>query len=227
MAMRSRYDGHAEWYDQHFGPLSEEESFLADVLGIGDGSLCLNVACGTGRYESALSNLGFQVLGFDLSRDQLRLAHRRVPLLVQADATNLPFRTQCFALSVGFYFHTDVEDFGAVMLEVARCLEPGGRFVYIGLHPCFIGAFVDRTDEAETENLRFTPGYGESDWAWPDFAHGAGLWVRVGGHHKTLESFLGSFLDAGFSLDRVVELDGGGIVVPRNIAVVASRSPRS
>jgi len=42
----NRYDGHADWYDENFGPLSEEESLLAEVLAPGEESLRLNVACG-------------------------------------------------------------------------------------------------------------------------------------------------------------------------------------
>ena len=223
----NRYDGHADWYDENFGPLSEEESLLAEVLRPGDGSLCLNVGCGTGRYTEALSDLGYQVLGVDISSDQLRLARQRVALLVQADGTRLPFRSLSLGTAVGFYFHTDVEDFSAVTSEIARCLTPGGRFVYVGLHPCFIGAFVDRTDEADSQALQFTPGYGEPGWAWPDFKHGSGLWVRVGGHHKTMASFFAAFLDSGLSLERVVELPGGGVILPRNVAVVVSKAQGS
>jgi SAM-dependent methyltransferase len=220
----SRYDGYAEWYDEHFSPLAEEESLLAEVLGPGGGSLCLDVACGSGRYATTLAKRGYRVLGVDVSTDQLRLARRRVPLLVQADGTRLPLRSLSLVTAVGFYFHTDVEDFAAVISEIARCLTPGGRFVYLGMHPCFIGAFVDRTDEADTRTLQFSPGYGESDWAWPDFAHGAGLWVRVGGHHKTMAAFFHAFINAGLSLERVIELPGGGVILPRNVAVVAAKT---
>jgi hypothetical protein len=36
------------------------------------------------------------------------------------------------------FFHTDVEDFAAIVREVARCLRSGGRFIYLGVHPCFV-----------------------------------------------------------------------------------------
>jgi SAM-dependent methyltransferase len=219
----SRYDGYADWYDENFGPLSEEKSLLADLLGHGGGSLCLNIACGTGRYEVGLSRIGYRVLGVDVSADQLRLARQRSSLLVQGDGTSLPIQSETIATAVGFYFHTDVEDFGAVTSEIARCLIQRGRFIYIGLHPCFIGPFVDRTNEAETRTLQFTPGYERSGWARPDFNHGAGLWVRVGGHHKTMSSFFNAFINAGLSLNQVVELGGGGVLLPRNVAVVASK----
>ncbi|HTT92808.1 MAG TPA: hypothetical protein VMF65_24850 [Acidimicrobiales bacterium] len=48
-------------------------------------------------------------------------------------------------------------------------------------------------------------------------AQGAG----VGGHHKTLTELLGAFTESGLSVRVVHELWGGGVVVPRNIGVVA------
>jgi SAM-dependent methyltransferase len=39
-------------------------------------------------------------------------------------------------------------DFVAVAREIARCLRPGGRFIYLGLHPCFIGPFSNRMNES-------------------------------------------------------------------------------
>jgi len=41
------------------------------------------------------------------------------------------------------FAHTDVDDFAAVVREVARVLSPGGRFVYVGTHPCFVGRHID------------------------------------------------------------------------------------
>jgi SAM-dependent methyltransferase len=121
------------------------------------------------------------------------------------------------------YFHTDVEDLAGAVAEVARCLRPGGRFVYIGLHPCFIGAFVDRTAEVDDQALRFVPGYSTSRWMRRGSGGGSGPWSRVGGHHKTLEGFLSTFIDAGLRLERIVELSGGGVVLPRNIALAAAK----
>jgi hypothetical protein len=95
--------------------------------------------------------------------------------------------------------------------------------VYVGLHPCFIGPFVDRTTEIDDQALRFVPGYGTSGWARRGSGGGVGLWSRVGGHHKTLAAFLQAFIDAGLRLERVIELSGGGTVLPRNIAVAATK----
>ena len=80
------------------------------------------------------------------------------------------------------------------------------------------------TDKTDMQDLRFTSGYGDGGWAWPDFKDGSGLRVRVGGRHKTMAGFFSAFIDAGLSLDRVVGLAGGGAILPRNVAMVTSKS---
>jgi ubiquinone/menaquinone biosynthesis C-methylase UbiE len=84
-----RYDGHSEWYDETFSAFSteeEEEGYLRQCLGAGDGEICLDVACGTGLYGRAIADAGYRAVGFDISADQLRFARRRLVAVVRADA---------------------------------------------------------------------------------------------------------------------------------------------
>ena len=50
---------------------------------------------------------------------------------------------------------------------------------------------------------------------------------RVGFHHKTLAAFFGAFTDAGLNIREVREISGGGVVLPRNLAVVAMKTGAS
>ncbi len=221
---RARYDGHADWYDEAFPTmLDDEREFLSEFVPIGKQRRCLDLACGTGRYTAVLEAAGYRVFGIDYSSDQLRVASTRCPDLVRGDVCHLPVLTGSVALVFGAYFHTDVEDFPGVVAEVARCLEPGGTLIYMGLHPCFIGPFVVRVDETEDTALTFLAGYGRVGWASSGSGGGTGLWARVGGHHKALGAFLGAFCQAGLHLTSIVELSGGGIVLPRNIGLVATK----
>jgi len=222
----ARYDGHSEWYDETFGAFSyeEETAFLGERLGAGNGEICLDVACGTGLHGRTVAGAGYRVVGFDISADQLRFARRRLEVVVHADARRLPLRDDAVTLALGMFFHTDVADFAAVVREVARCLRPGGRFIYVGLHPCFIGPFVNRTNESQDLGLRFTPGYGDDGWAYRASGDGSGVGGRVGFHHKTLVGLLGAIADAGLNLREVREIRGGGVVLPRNLAVVAVKA---
>jgi SAM-dependent methyltransferase len=221
----ARYDGHSEWYDETFGAFfyEEEMAFLREWLGAGSGETCLDVACGTGLHGRSVADAGYRAVGLDISADQLRFARRRLEIVVRADARQLPLRDEAVAVALGMFFHTDVADFAAVVRDVARCLRPGGRFIYVGLHPCFIGPFVSRTDEPRDLELRFTPGYGNVGWADRGSGDGSGVGGRVGFHHKTLTGLLGAIADAGLNIREVREIAGGGVVLPRNLGVVAMK----
>jgi len=221
----ARYDGHADWYDETFSghPSTEDTRFVSEWLGAGDGEICLDVACGTGLFATVIIGLGYRPAGFDVSTDQLRLGRSRLPSVAQADAKALPVREHAIRVAVGAYFHTDVEDFAAVVAETTRTLAPGGRFVYLGLHPCFIGPFIDRSAENPGSGLVLMRGYGQRGWANRGSGGGVGLWARVGGHHKTLAELLGAFTESGLCVRAVQELWGGGVVVPRNIGVIADK----
>jgi SAM-dependent methyltransferase len=224
MAQIARYDGHAEWYEKTFSAClnEEEEAFLRECLGTGGGQICLDVACGTGRCGRVLADVGYRTVGFDISSDQLRFARRRLGAAVRADARHLPVRDASVAMAVGMFFHTDVEDFAAVVRDVTRCVRPGGRFVYLGTHPCFVGPFVYRLAEREDLTLNFVTGYGNVGWANRVSGDGSRIGGRVGFHHKTLASFFEAFATAGLHIRAVREFyTDGGVVLPWDIAVVA------
>jgi SAM-dependent methyltransferase len=222
----ARYDGHAEWYDQTFSvfhPPGEELAFLRQALGTGKGLVCLDLACGTGLCAQPIADAGYQAVGFDISADQLRFARRRLGVVARADACLLPVRDESVPVVVGMFFHTDLEDFAAAVRQVARCLRPQGRFVYVGVHPCFIGPFVDRTGESAERRLCFSAGYGSVGWADRGSGDGSGLGGRVGFHHKTLAGFLGAITGSGLTIRAIQEFSGGGVVLPRNIGLVAEK----
>ena len=144
----ARYDGVADWYDRHVAwSTAAAAPLIARLAGRGSG-WCLDVGCGTGVHLAALAEAGWSVVGVDASADQLRVARRRagpvVAGLVQADAVRLPFPTGSCPLVVSAFTHTDVEDFTSLAREARRVLAGDGRFVYVGLHPCFTGPFAEQ-----------------------------------------------------------------------------------
>jgi SAM-dependent methyltransferase len=226
----ARYDGHAEWYDETFSAFHTEaaESWFRECLGPGGGAVCLDVACGTGRSGRVLREADYRAVGFDISADQLRFARSRLVAVVRADARRLPASGACADVATGMYFQTDTEDFAAVVREVARCLRPGGRFAYLGIHPCYVGPFVYRLDEQREQSLTFTPGYGTAGsgtGGWADRGSGDGSKIggRVGFHHKTLASFLQAFGDAGLILRSVREFVPPGCILPWDLALLAEK----
>src|SRR5689334_17257198 len=149
MATRAAYDEFADWYADYvrgaaapFG--ARVAALVRRLLGTGAGT-CLDVGCGTGAHAPVLRELGWTPVGVDLSTGQLRHAVAHLPV-VAGDAAALPVATARVPAAVSLLVHTDVPDYAAVVAEVARVLRPGGRFVHVGVHPCFTGAFADRSD---------------------------------------------------------------------------------
>ena len=205
---QARYDGIADWYDTEFQPSpleSETWDTLVGLLGEGTGSL-LDVGCGTGGYGAGLAALGWEVTGTDLSEDMLRRAREKGVTAIQADAAALPFENATFDAAVSIFTHTDVDDFAGLVGEVVRVLRPGAPFVYVGVHPCFVGPhsvydFDRRAPELHSGWYRRTGRYDEAPGIW----RGSGVRIRVGASHLPLGLFLQTFLEAGLALERVEE----------------------
>jgi SAM-dependent methyltransferase len=225
MSARPRYDGAADWYDDRFAAYAIGESssaaHLRRLLGPGVGS-CLDVGCGTGLHFDAIVATGRRVIGLDISADQLRLARERSAELVHADAVRLPFADASFDTVSATYLHTDVDDIATVFGEVERVLRPGGRFVYVGTHPCFVGQFVELQDE-RTKIIH--PGYRDAGWheRSPYFReHGCG--TRVGYRHVPLADLIGTLIAAGLRLTGIEEpqeAEPSGSDIPGMLALVA------
>jgi SAM-dependent methyltransferase len=220
----ARYDGVAEWYDRELATadlgLSAQRVVLR-LLGAGEGRL-LDLGCGGGSFAVTLRERGWQVVGVDVSDDQLRLARERGVEVVLADATELPFDDACFDAAVSVFTHTDMDDFAGAVREVARVLRPGAAFVYLGVHPCFIGPH-SRFMRGEGVPELF-PGYWEtSRYTEAPGISPAGLRAKVGAVHLPLGTFLQALLDAGLRLERFEEPASPEREYPHLVAVRCRR----
>jgi SAM-dependent methyltransferase len=200
---QARYDEWADWYEHYI--TSDAQNFtqrtaeiLAQVLGSGAG-LLLDLACGTGIHGQTLSALGWTPFGVDLSAGQLRHARGRMPVAV-AEASALPVRTGTLAAVTAVLCHTDIDDYALTCQAVSRALQGGGVFAHVGVHPCFVGAFADRTNSPE---ITITPGYWERDRRFE--GPWRGVRARVGARHIPLGELLETFLRAGLTIERVIE----------------------
>ncbi len=205
---KPRYDAVAGWYDTTLSgdsPLAAmpRETALR-LLGEPGGTL-LDVGCGGGSHTTAFAAAGWTATGIDPSGAQLELARRRGCDVVQGRGEALPFADDAFDAAVSVWTHTDVDDWRAVVAEVARVLRPGGPFVYVGVHPCFVGP-----------HSRFVAGEGvpvlhgglyRSEGRYEDGPgiSPTGLRARVGAMHLTLAAFLQAFAAAGLTLEAAEE----------------------
>jgi SAM-dependent methyltransferase len=230
-AIEARYDGHAEFYDRLFAAYTDATDSpgaeLTRLLGPPSGDRwVLDVCCGGGLSGLALAAAGWRVRGVDISADQLRLAAPRLGAVARADAHRLPFRSGTIGQATAMFAHTDVDDFAAVVREVARVLCPGGRFVYVGIHPCFVGPHID-SPMVSGERLSLSAGYADARWVPPEAfdtpRFGPGIRRRVGARHVPLAGLLAAFVDAGLVLQRVCE--GGRGPVPWRFGLAAAKAP--
>lgn len=217
---RPRYDGHADWYDGWARAggaafMAAAGAALRELLPSGSG-LALDLGCGTGLHAGVAAGRGYTLLGVDVSSDQLRLAQDRLPVL-RADARALPFADGCFQAVYSMLTHTDLDGFAGLVREGLRVLAPDGRFCYVGVHPCFVGPFV----EVEAAASRLHPGYREEGWQVGSPFIGDAVRRRVGVHHLTLQALLNALVPPGARLERVVERGDGPL--PEVLGVLLSR----
>jgi SAM-dependent methyltransferase len=170
------------------------------MLGAGRGT-CLDVACGTGVFAGTLRDLGWNPVGLDISAAQLRHAAQLQPV-ARADARALPVRAGSVPAVAAILCHTDIDDYAAVCQEAARVLVHGGRFVHVGVHPCFIGAFADRSDP---DRVVISPGYWRRQRTFEAWAP-QGIRAKVGATHLPLSELVGAILAAGLVVEDMVEV---------------------
>ena len=236
MVLPARYDGHADWYDTKFRKYGDEQGsagLLARLLGPADphDPVCADLGCGTGLHFPAVRARGYTVIGVDLSADQLRIATSRNPNLIRANAGQLPLASSSVPAATMTFTHTDVDDFPAAVGEAARVLRPGGRLIYLGPHPAYVSAFIDRSTEADNGEVRIRAGYGD-ERRQHDPTGRFPMRSHVGARYLTMTTFLNAFLaQPTLRLASVEELDtrmrpwrpdsADGRIVPWNIAITA------
>lgn len=221
-ATGARYDGHADWYDawahsDGATAMAAARATLEELIPPGIG-LAVDLGCGTGLHADVVRRRGYTVVGVDVSADQLRLARSRLSV-VRADGCALPLPDGVTQLVVSVLTHTDAEDYRAVVAEAVRVLAPGGCFVHVGVHPCFVSPAAERL----ADGVRLHPGYRAAGWQERTPFTGNAVRSRVGVHHLPLQDLLTAALHPEAPLDAVVERGGGA--APELLAFRLRRRP--
>jgi len=132
--VREGYDAIAKTYaEEHRGDGREREIAEKLAASLPDGSRVLDAGCGAGRPATETLAAAHDVVGLDISREQLRMARDRVPDadLTMGDLATLPFADDSFDALVSYHaiIHVPKAEHGDVLSEFQRVLRPGGRLV--------------------------------------------------------------------------------------------------
>ena len=98
----------------------------------------LDLGCGMGRPCIHLAEMGFEIVGIDMSKSALKMANMRVRKKKLANAalicgamTNLPFRDDCFdaIVSVSVIIHALKRNIEKTVVEIHRTIRKNGLFL--------------------------------------------------------------------------------------------------
>ncbi len=129
---------HGNFFERvfHNNRISTLIRLITDELGVERGARSLDVGCNTGPLLIPLRRRGYDVVGIDISPDDVHqaehyLRERALPddRLSVADGTSLPFRDRSFdlVLLIDVLEHTDHPE--GIVAEVRRVLTPGGLVI--------------------------------------------------------------------------------------------------
>ncbi len=149
-----------QWYEtlfENYAKTYEKECFTQGTFGECDfiekeisynkSLKILDVGCGTGRHSVELSKRGYDIMGIDLSENQLERARENAEKnglsinFLKQDARNLPFNSE-FDVAImlcegGFsLMETDEMNF-EILKNVAKSLKSKGKIIFTTLNGLF------------------------------------------------------------------------------------------
>lgn len=211
-ANRPAFDALAEWYDHAFRagelPLLNHVLYpcIVEMLGDVNDKQVLDVACGPGFLTRQIARRGAHVVGVDVSEEMLRRGReegRSAPRAItyyEMDAAHLAQSwANSFDVATCEMAMVDMPDIDSVLVEMARVLKPQGRYIFAITHPCFVMPGAEWVDNNRSEPVfkrvdnYFDEGYFGHQW----YGKG-GLRSRLGGNHRTLQTYIHAMRSAGF-----------------------------
>jgi SAM-dependent methyltransferase len=165
----------------------------------------LDVGCGEGQVARHLAHEGADVVGLDPTEAQVVRAREQAggPRYLRARAEAVPCAGRSFDTVVLCLAIEHVDDFEAAIHEVARVLEPGGRFVFVLCHPLLQApgsGWID--DRILGERYWRVGAYLRDDRAFDEVAPGVQLLFV----HRPLSRYVHAMGAAGLLIEDMVEV---------------------
>ncbi len=208
--MGTEWDTHAGWWQTHFTDGADPE-YEEQILPLADDHLAgarriLDLGCGEGqlaRRAAALPGAPW-VVGADITAGQIETAARRggPVAYTRARAEAVPFASGSFDAVVVCLTLEHLDPFEPAIDEVARVLEPGGRFVLFLNHPLLQAPGSGWIDDHILEEQYWRMGpYLPDDVAMEEVAPG----IRLPFMHRPLHRYVNAMAAAGLLIDHVDE----------------------
>lgn len=183
-------------------PESELGLLPSDMTGM----RAIELGCGTGYVSSWMARRHAEVVGVDVSSEQLSTARRLagehgIDLSLRlASAEEVPEPDASFDFAISEYGAAIWCDPDVWIPEAARLLRPGGRLVFLGNHPLLMCCYGLDGSAATPELVRDWFGMQRFDWT--------DVQIDPGGieFNLTIDAWLRLFRRVGFVVDDHIEI---------------------
>lgn len=206
------WERHAHWWIEGFtagaDPEYEEQILPLAASELAGARRILDVGCGDGqlsRLAATLDTVG-SVVGIDPTRNQIVVAADRGggPEYVRAGADRLPFAASSFDAVIACLVFEHIDAVDEAIAEVARVLQPGGRFCFFLNHP-----LLQTPDSGWIDDQMVDPP--EQYWRVGAYLREqvtieeVELGVHIRFVHRPLSRYVNALADNGLYVERMVE----------------------
>jgi SAM-dependent methyltransferase len=205
------WEAHAGWWQDGFtggaDPEYEEQILPLVAEHLAGARTVLDVGCGEGQVARlAVDGGAGRVIGIDPTWTQVTVARDRAggPSYARSGAGRLPFQDGAFEAVVACLVFEHIRDVDDAIAEVARVLQPGGRFLFLLNHPLLqtpnSGWIDDQWLDPPEQYWRIGP-YLVEDETIEEVEKG----VFIPFIHRPLSRYLNALADQGLLLRRMEE----------------------
>ena len=208
MDNEAQWEQHAGWWQREYSagadPEYEDQILPLVAAHVRGARLVLDIGCGEGQVARRLASLGATVVGVDPTASQLSTARARAggPHYLRARAEGLPCASRAFDTVVLCLALEHIDAFETAIHEVARVLEPGGRFVLVLCHPLLQAPGAGWIDDQIVGEQYWRVGtYLDEERVFDEVAPGVDLLFI----HRPLSRYVHAMGEAGLLIDDMIE----------------------
>jgi SAM-dependent methyltransferase len=204
----SAWDEHAGWWQDGFtdgaDPEYEEQILPIVAEHLAGRRRVLDVGCGEGQLARRAAAGGAAVVGLDPIPAQVALATARGggPQYVRGEAVDLPFGAAAFDAVIACLVFEHLEEPDDAIAEVARVLEPGGRFLFMLNHPLLQAPGSGWVDDHILEEQYWRVGAYLTESVVDEEMEPGVVLPFV---HRPLSRYVNAMADHGMFIDRMLE----------------------